>query len=377
MSAHRLDATLLPGGERRTLYLANGRVSFEPRGDAAELAPAGGYVLPGLVDAHTHADFPQESLPPGARPGFVRANLRQFSACGVLMLRDLGASSRTLEELSRGAGEPRVIPAGEALIGCQNHCFPITGPAQMVEHAVAQLRPGVSWVKIFSDWPDPKVEIEGKSQYFGEENPLTYPPELLAEMVAAVHARGGRVASHVFTQAGARASVAAGVDTLEHGWGVTEELFAQMRERRIGWVPLAAIGRPMIEIANRDGRPDQRAWIEASLGRLRRTLPAAVEAGVTLLAGTDWFPMITVADEVNALLELGVPPRAALDAASLGARRFFGHAGLEEGAPADLVWYREDPRRGLPAVPDLVVLDGLKLEAAKPAPPVPPKPARH
>ncbi len=375
-SAAKLDAILLPGGERRTLWIVDGKFTFEPQRGAVELAPAGGFVLPGLVDAHTHADFPQEPLADGGRPAFVRRNLREFTGVGVLLLRDLGASSRTLDDLARRAGEPRVIPAGEALIGCANHCFPVTGPDHMVQHAVAQLRPGVKWVKIFTDWPDPKVEVDGKAQYFTDENPLTYAPELLHELVAAVHARGGRVASHVFTRRGAQVSVSAGVDTLEHGWGVTEDLFPAMIEQRIGWVPLAAIGPPMIELADRDERPDQRAWIEGCLRQLGRTLPAAVEAGVTLLTGTDWFPMITVADEINAFLSRGVPPAAALDAASGAARRFFGHRGLEEGAPADLVYYRKDPRKGraVPAVPDFILLDGKPVTPARPAQPTPPPP---
>ncbi|HMR09717.1 MAG TPA: amidohydrolase family protein, partial [Polyangiaceae bacterium] len=307
--ALEIDATLLPSGERRTLWVRDGRIRFEPQASSAALPP-GGFVLSGLVDAHTHADYPQDALPDGGRPEFVRGNLRQFAQAGVLLMRDLGASSRTLEQLQRADGEPRVIPAGEALIGCANPCFPVTTPEQMRQHAVEQIRPGVQWVKIFTDWPDPSVEVEGKSQYFGEDNPLTCPPEKLTELVAAVHEKGGRVASHVFTKLGAEASVAAGVDSIEHGWGIDESLFPTMLEKNIAWVPLVAIAAPMLEIATRDGRPDQHAWIETCRARLRRTLPAAVQAGVVLLTGTDWFPMISVADEINTLVQMGVPPSA-------------------------------------------------------------------
>jgi imidazolonepropionase-like amidohydrolase len=373
MASSVLDAVVLPGGERRLLFIKNGRITFEPQPDARELAPAGGFVLPGLVDAHTHADFPEEQLSEDERSRFVRQNLRGLAGVGVLLLRDLGASSRTLEELERRAGEPRVIPACEALISCENEFFPVTAPDRLVDYALSQIRRGVSWLKVFVDFPDPTVEVEGKSQYFSEENPLAYDEGSLTRLVERVHAAGGRIAAHAFTQRGAAVCVAASVDTLEHGWGVSEDLFPAMVAGNIAWAPLAAIAAPMIEMGKRDQRPDQCAWIESSLERMATTLPAAVAAGVTLLTGTDWFPAITIADEIQALRRLGVAPADSLAAATTEARRFFGHPGLQEGAPADLVHYRQDPRGALPALPDLILLDGERVVPQSPVHQPPPR----
>jgi len=366
MTSSVLDAVVLPGGERRRLFVKDGRITFEPQPDARQLAPAGGFVLPGLVDAHTHVDFPEAALSEDERSRFVRKNLRRLAGVGVLLLRDLGASSRTLEELERRDGEPRVIPACEALISCENEFFSITAPHRLVDDALSQIERGVTWLKVFVDFPDPAVEVEGKSQYFSEENPLAYDEDTLARLAERVHAAGGRIAAHTFTRRGAAVCVAAGVDTLEHGWGVSEELFPAMLAQNIAWAPLAAIAAPMIEMGKRDQRPDQCTWIESSLERMATTLPAAVAAGVTLLTGTDWFPAITIADEIQALRRLGVAPADTLAAATTEARRFFGYAGLEEGAPADLVHYQRDPRGELPALPDLILLDGEPVEPQSP-----------
>jgi imidazolonepropionase-like amidohydrolase len=67
-----------------------------------------------------------------------------------------------------------------------------------------------------------------------------------------------------------------------------------------------------------------------------------------------------IADEVEALKGIGMTPTEALGAACWDARRWLGRPGLDDGASADLLCYRDDPRRG-PAVlnrPDVVVLRG-------------------
>lgn len=72
-------------------------------------------------------------------------------------------------------------------------------------------------------------------------------------------------------------------------------------------------------------------------------VPAAHEAGVTLLAGTDSLPHGNVAAEVAWLARCGVPAEAALAARRGRRRAFLGLPGLVEGAPADLVAYDRDP----------------------------------
>ncbi|HEV7862088.1 MAG TPA: amidohydrolase family protein, partial [Acidimicrobiia bacterium] len=85
-------------------------------------------------------------------------------------------------------------------------------------------------------------------------------------------------------------------------------------------------------------------------GTARARVRAAFEAGVPLYCGTDAGGGIRhgrVADEILALHDAGLPAESALAAGSWAARRWLGHPGLEEGAPADFVVYAGDPRADL------------------------------
>jgi imidazolonepropionase-like amidohydrolase len=86
---------------------------------------------------------------------------------------------------------------------------------------------------------------------------------------------------------------------------------------------------------------------------------------VTVLAGTDSLggpeaPHGKVAQEIHWLARAGVPTEAALGSGSWIARRWLGLPGLEEGAPADVVVYRADPRQELTLLvePSRVMLRG-------------------
>ena len=135
----RIEATVLPGGEHRTLWIVDGRLTFVPQADAVDLVPPGGYVLRGFVDAHDHVDFPQCELPAGTREDYVRRNLRQNAGAGTVLLRDMGASARTLDALVHAPGEPRTLAAGRIVIGCHNEFFEPTAPDALVDFAVAQI----------------------------------------------------------------------------------------------------------------------------------------------------------------------------------------------------------------------------------------------
>jgi hypothetical protein len=73
-------------------------------------------------------------------------------------------------------------------------------------------RPGAAWVKVIADFPDLAA---------GTDAEATYQIGAIADLVAAVHAAGVRVAVHS-TIAGVGQLVAAGVDSIEHGYGLDE-----------------------------------------------------------------------------------------------------------------------------------------------------------
>jgi len=155
--------------------------------------------------------------------------------------------------------------------------------------------------------------------------------------------------------------VGTAVDSIEHGNWATEEAVREMAHRGTAWTPtlttVLAHVAPLAEHA-----PAARELLE----RQHRTLPLAAELGVTLLADTDEQPHGSVALEVAALAEHGVPPADALAAATTGARRFFGLKCIVDGAVADLVTYDSDPREdlGVLLAPAAVVCGGNLVSPA-------------
>ncbi len=355
-----IRATLLPfGAEPESLWVVDGRITRTPQPDALELAPPGGFLAPGLVDAHTHLHFVDS---PTARtgPAVIADNRRRHLQAGTLLLRDLGATADEVLGLAEDDGLPPVQAAGQSLLIEERFPFFVTAAKELPSAAASQARAGAKWVKIFADWPGwPGTQQEPN---FGPYDPVTYPTATLASTVQAAHAAGARVAIHAFGREAAAAGIDAGVDSIEHGWGLDEALIDKMAARNIGWAPMVGIA-PLMLLGQQkvaEPLPGQEDWIRERLAAMGTTLNYALRHGVAVLAGTDWFPTVTLADELAMLHKVGVSRVDALAMATTIARRFLGVPALDEGAPADLVLFRADPREDLAHVtrPELVMLRG-------------------
>lgn len=350
---YHLRATLLPEGDRAVdLWIADGRLSFAPRDGAEELAPAGGYVLAGLVDCHAHLtlDAGNTGWPLGSAE-LVEANRRGYLDAGVLLLRDVGAVSDATLGLAGDDGLPRVQPAGRFLappggyFGVQQE----TTAADLVAVAAEQVARGARWVKIIADWPrggsgSPADLIRGEANY---------PVEAVRQAVEAVQRAGARVAVHAIAHAGIALGVEAGVDSIEHAWTLDDDLLDGMAAKGIAWTPTAAISLGWPRQAEATGEAEMVGWLSEWAERFRALLPRARALGVPILAGTDLLPPGSVAYEVAALHELGLSPADALAAASTAARAYLGYPALDDGAPADP---RDSPE--LLLRPSLVMLGG-------------------
>jgi imidazolonepropionase-like amidohydrolase len=324
--------TVLPEREERSLWIDGGVLREEPVACADTVAD-GGWLVPGLVDVHTH---------PGAeRPGdpfdesVLHRHLADHAAAGVLLIRAPGSAARIPGWAHDADGLPRVRSAGPWL-ATPGRFFPgwgrhvteaeLTGAA--VQEAAAAPPGPAGWCKIIGDWA-------------WDEPPV--PLAVLREVTSAVHAIGGQVSVHAQTAAGCANAVAAGVDSLEHGMHLDPGLLDQMAAQGTALVPtLNALAASAFRV--RAGEPGARrdAYL-AGWAAMPRTARAAYEAGVTVLAGTDTHPCGTVAEEVERLISAGLPRAAAVGAASWTARAWLGLPGLTDGAAADLVVFDEDP----------------------------------
>jgi imidazolonepropionase-like amidohydrolase len=253
---------------------------------------------------------------------------------------------------------PRVIRAGRHLAAPRRYIPGLAielEPADLVAEVAVQARRGDGWVKLVGDWIDRGV---------GDLAP-EWPAEVLTAAIAAAHAEGARVTAHTFGTEALPALLAAGIDCIEHGTGLTEELIGEMAARGTAVVPtlVNVANFPGFAAAGERKFPAYASTMRRLYANSGAVVRAAYEAGVPVFAGTDAGGGIdhgVIADEVRALHAAGLPAEAALAAASWAAREWLGLPGITEGASADLVVYETDPRVDLDTLqrPQRMVLRG-------------------
>jgi imidazolonepropionase-like amidohydrolase len=218
------------------------------------------------------------------------------------------------------------------------------GDAELVSHALAEIGRGAAWVKVIADFPDLAA---------GTDAEATYPIGAITRLAAAAHQAGARVAVHS-TLPDAGLLVAAGVDSVEHGFGLDERAIGDMARRGTAWTP--TIGALHALLKAPDLPPGRRQRLQEGRERVAGLLPLAARLGVPVLVGTDVTGSIPT--EVALLAQLGLDPKDALAAAIVWPRRFLGAVGT-----ADIVTYRHDPRDdpGQLADPAAVVAAGIRL----------------
>ncbi|MGC2653611.1 MAG: amidohydrolase family protein [Mycobacterium sp.] len=343
----------LPDGAELELWIVDGGISVEPVA-GADTVFDGGWIIPGLVDAHCHV-----GLGPGG-PVDLDEAARQAETerdTGALLLRDCGApiDTRSLDDRD---DLPRIIRAGRHLARPKRYIaglpIDVEDESQLPAAVAEQARRGDGWVKLVGDWIDRSV---------GDLAPL-WSDDVLKAAIDTAHAEGARVTAHVFGEDALPGLIDAGIDCIEHGSGLTDDTIALMLDHGTALVPTLINFENFPGIADAAGKyPAYAAHMRELYAQSSRRLAAAREAGVPIYAGTDAGGMIAhgrIADEVDALKSIGMSDTDALGAACWDARRWLGRPSLEHGAPADLVCYAADPRRGAAVLnnPDRVILRG-------------------
>jgi hypothetical protein len=220
--------TMVEDGQVRDLVIVDGVVA-----DATPLPSrepdAVGWVLPGLADVHNHLSLASPAGDDEEPTIRVRASASVELAVGVLAIREPGSPDDASMLLAGEAGWPRVVTAGRFLAPPGGY-FPGLAReltcAELARAAVEGAARSGQWAKIIGDF------LGGADEFVPN-----WPADVLAEAVAQVHAAGGRVAVHAVYPEAVDAAVAAGVDSVEHGWAVSDAHFAAMRARDVAWVP--------------------------------------------------------------------------------------------------------------------------------------------
>lgn len=352
-----LRGVLLPGDGPNDVWVVDGRLTFDPV-QGAQTVVDRGWILPGLVDAHCHVGLQHDG--PVADLDVAREQARADRDSGALLLRDAGSPLDT-RPLLEEADLPRLIRAGRHIARprryIRNYAEEVE-PASLVAEVIRQAAYGGGWVKLVGDWID---------RDSGDLAPL-WPLGVLTEAVRAAHAAGSRVAVHTFAAETIPDLLAAGVDSIEHGTGLTPDLIADLADSGATLTATSQVVATFGDIADRalPRFPDYAARMRSMADGYAGVLRSAHEAGVVINVGSDSggvLPHGQIVAEIEALHAAGLPRPDALAAGSWAARNWLGLPGIEEGGPADLVVYAADPRSDLAVLahPQHIVLRGRVL----------------
>ena len=295
-----------------------GTLSAEPV-PGAETVFDCGWILPGLVDAHCHVGLG------AAGPVDLDEAITQAATerdVGALLLRDCGSPVDT-RSLDHHDDLPRIIRAGRHLARPKRYspglAIELEDESGLPDAVAAQARRGDGWVKLVGDWIDRDI---------GDLAPL-WSDDVLTAAIDAAHALGARVTAHVFGEDALPGLVQAGIDCIEHGTGITDDVIDMMVDRGTALVPT------LINLENFAGIADGAAKYPAYAAHMRDLyaasrprFAAAREAGVPIYAGTDAggvLPHGGIADEVVELAAYGFKPADALGAASWRAKHAADH----------------------------------------------------
>jgi imidazolonepropionase-like amidohydrolase len=324
-------------------------------------------LLPGLIDAHTHAagSAPQvrrgaEEILPGTAAHFLQAELRDYLRRGVTTIRVTGSQGLAPQEARQamryGAFRgPRVLTCGKIISATApggrfygDMYREADGPDDMRRAVREQIRAGADFIKIMT--------TGARSNELEDPEPLQLTEAELSAVTGEAHRMGFKVSAHAEGLAGCEAAIAAGADTIEHGMYLHRrpDLLAAMAASGQVLVPTLSGYYWMAGLGEADGEEaGPAAPMTPMLAELARrnidegaaSMRAARDAGVKIALGSDVF--LGTGLEIRRMIRHGLTARQALMAATSTAAQALGlaeHIGtVAEGKLADLVIADGDP----------------------------------
>jgi len=245
----------------------------------------------------------------------------------------------TKANVARGAYGPKGFEPG---VKIPQGAEEVNGADEMRAAARDQIAAGADVIKMYADY-----------HYLpGEPSRPTLTEEEMAAGVAVAHDAGRIAAAHATTAEGMRRAILAGVDTIEHGYGGTPEIFKMMHDRGIGYCP--TLGASEAYARYFQGWNGEEPAPE-SVQENRRAFQMAMRADVRICMGGDVgvFPHGQNWLEMEAMQRAGMSPAEVMISATSRNASIFHLADRGEVKPgllADLVAMPSDPTRDVSAV---------------------------
>ncbi|HEY4366803.1 MAG TPA: amidohydrolase family protein [Steroidobacteraceae bacterium] len=349
-----------------------------------EIELPGATLIPGLIEGHSHlflhpynetswdAQVLHESLALRTARAVNAARLTLMA--GFTSERDLGTEGAGFADvgLKQAIDEgivpgPRLLVATRAIVASGAYgpkgFEPGVEVPQGAEEATGedvvravrrQIAAGADVIKLYGDyrWRP------------GESSRPTLSATEVRTATKAAHDAGRIVAVHTSTEEGMRRAIAAGVETIEHGYGGTKEVFRAMKDRNVALCPTLAAADAVARYQGWDGREPAPPSVALS----RSSFNAARAAHVTICAGGDVgvFAHGDNARELELMQAADMPAREVLIAAtSVNARIFHIDdkvGAVRPGLLADLVAVAGDPSVDISALRQVrMVMKGGKV----------------
>ena len=381
----------------QAIVIADGRVeSVAARTDVVAgtrtVDLTGLFVLPGLIDCHTHIteeSYPKRVLALGssaARDALVGLhNARRTLEAGFTTVRDCGPF-RALTDIALRDAIQEGLVEGPRIVACGAYMSVTAGAADITwvtpdvrERLPLELRFGLA------DTPDEmrtrvrellhagadfiKLNATGAYVAPGTRPDLGEMSEAqIAVAVEEAERYGAHVAAHAHGAGGVKAAVRAGVRSIEHGTMLDDDAIQLMKDAGTYLVPTLwgteySLQESLRSASTEGGERERLAMLSP---RHRSSFQKALGAGVKLAFGTDSgsMPHALNATEFQLMADLGMPPLDAIRAATIWAadllRRSADLGSIQPGRHADLIAVRGDPltNLGLLRAPEFVMKGG-------------------
>lgn len=394
-SARLLDVTTGRMSLDARVVVVNGKITgVNPTSvpaDARSIDLGDRTLMPGLIDSHVHltssgANFREQILTENAAEAALRGaqSARVTLMAGFTTVRDLAQliPSPTLIAVALADASkkgwiaaPRIITAGHALsiTGGQIDPSMWVGTAEGIlelgpEYGIADgLDEVVKATRYQIKYGAKVIKITATAGIMSQQDTIGVQQYSEKEMRAVVEeaARHGiRVAAHAMGAVGINAAIRAGAASIEHGWMLDDESIRLMKKNGTYLVPTSS----MLSRISFDNMPSQaRAKAEVVFPLARQSLIKAFRSGVKVAMGSDasMIPHGDNAAEIIAMVEFGMTPLRAIQAATIGAADLLGtpdRGRVEVGLLADLIAVDGNPLEDISTLSEVAfVMKGGKV----------------
>lgn len=322
-------------------------------------------LVPGLIDCHTHLTLNSNTTPttqlqrgPALSALYALKNAKRALKSGFTCLRDLGGDPEALFAIKEANRKdlfisPKILVSGNCITSLGGHASFMSieveksGDIPEVFQSIIHRAKKIDWLKLMvtsgitSETP-PKLQLK---------------EPIVKAAVSEAHHRGIKVAAHAQSKEGAKIAVFSGVDSLEHGFYLDDEIINRMKRDDIYLVPtLSSIDKMLNCTSDKRLSSELLAQAKEIEKEQIKNVRKAVSSGVSIATGTDTStPCNKHGDnksEIILLVEkIDLTPIKAIQTATLKSAHLLGvekkMGTIEEGKLANCIALRDNPLKNI------------------------------